>query len=145
MTEPDFSALTALNSLRCAVGVPEANDARGGSIGSAALLCLHEHGSPQKGIPARPLLEPAMDGAVESIAGAMREALLSALDGGSPRSALETAGQAAQAAVLAYYDAAPWPPNAPSTLSQKRGGAPLIETGTLRRAISYEVRQAGPK
>ena len=75
VTEPDFSALKALNGLRCAVGITESADARGGPIGNAALLCLHEHGSPQKGIPARPLLEPAMERAGENIAGAAAEAV----------------------------------------------------------------------
>lgn len=141
MTDFDFSALSALNSLRCAVGIPQANDARGDGIGNAALLCLHEHGSPRRGIPARPLLEPAMDRAAESIAGAMRQCALAALDGDNARAALDAVGEAACAAVLAYFDEAPWQPNAPATVRQKGRSAPLVETGTLRSAIGYEVRE----
>lgn len=140
VTEPDFSALKALNGLRCAVGITESADARGGPIGNAALLCLHEHGSPQKGIPARPLLEPAMERAGENIAGAAAEAVSAALSGSGARAALEPLGQAALAAVLAYYDAAPWAPNAASTVAQKGRSDPLVETGELRGAVGYEVR-----
>lgn len=140
MTEHDFSALKALNGLRCAVGITESADARGGAIGNAALLCLHEHGSPQKGIPARPLLEPAMERAGESIAGAAAAALTAALSGSGARAALEPLGQAALAAVLAYYDAPAWPPNAASTVAQKGRSDPLVETGELRGAIGYELR-----
>lgn len=140
MTEPDFSALEALNGLRCAVGITERADGRGGPIGNAALLCLHEHGSPQKGIPARPLLEPAMERAGESIAAAAEAALAAALSGSGARAALEPLGQAALAAVLAYYDASPWPPNAASTVAQKGRSDPLVETGEMRGALGYELR-----
>ena len=140
VTEPDFSALKALNGLRCAVGITESADARGGPIGNAALLCLHEHGSPRRGIPARPLLEPAMERAGENITGAAAEAVSAVLSGSGARAALEPLGQAALAAVLAYYDAAPWAPNAASTVAQKGRSDPLVETGELRGAVGYEVR-----
>lgn len=32
-----------------------------------------------------------------------------------------------------------WPPNAPSTVSAKGSSKPLINTGQLRRSVSYEV------
>ena len=144
MTEPDFSALKALNGMRCAVGVTESTDGRGGAIGNAALLCLHEHGSPQRGIPARPLLEPAMESAGESVAGAAAEALSAALCGCDARAALEPLGRAALDAVLACFDAACWPPNAPSTVAHKGRNEPLVETGALRSALTCEVRDGTP-
>ena len=72
--------------------------------------------------------------------GAAAEAVSAVLSGSGARAALEPLGQAALAAVLAYYDAPAWPPNAASTVAQKGRSDPLVETGELRGAIGYELR-----
>jgi hypothetical protein len=35
------------------------------------------------------------------------------------------------------------PPNAPSTVARKGSSTPLIDVGTLRSAVSYEIREGG--
>lgn len=134
------SALKALGELRCAVGIPESANDRGEAVGNAALLALHEHGSPLRGLPARPLLEPALEEARGELSVAMGESLKAALDGGAPRAALDAVGEAALGALLSYFDRAPWPPNSPATVRRKGSSQTLVETGALRAALSREVR-----
>lgn len=132
----DISALSALNRIRCGVGISQSANARSGDIGNAALLRLHENGSPLQGIPARPVLQRALSG--DTLELALRDGLKNALDGAAPRQALSGVGEAAAEAVRALFGTI-GPKNSASTLAQKGTDSPLIDTGALRAAVSFEL------
>lgn len=144
------------------VGIPEDSSARGGDINNAQLLYIHTNGSPLMGIPARPLIEPAIETPENSamIADAFKDGFVAALEGNSAGAsmALESAGMLGQAAVQGHFTGANgWAANAgitieggwmrnkksgkPFKVKGKGSNRPLIDTGNLRNAITYAVRR----
>lgn len=154
------------------VGIPAGMDARKEDepIGNAAIGYIHEHGSPEANIPARPFLRPgiaaAQDGIREWLAAGARAALRG--DGHGVLAALDAAGQLARNSVQARFSANDWAALAPATLAarwraenpapppregQKRRGRrktgtptkpnPLVSSGALRDAIVSVVRRRG--
>jgi len=132
-----LDGLRALQNARVEAGVP------GGK--NAWLLYLHANGSPGRGIPPRPVLEPALNdpSVQEVVAELFAQAALSALEGEVPAAmdALGGAGQLLEDAVKAYFDTGNLAPNAPATIRAKNGGAPLIDTGGLRESITHRVER----
>lgn len=65
------------------------------------------------------------------------------IESGNIKAIFEDIGIAGQAKIQEAFDTAgwgAWPPNADATIAHKRGGdAPLIDTGLLRKAVTYEV------
>lgn len=129
------------------VGIPEQeNSRRGGGIGNAALLYIHTNGSPVRHIPARPVIEPAIqaDGNRELIAAQLKLAGKAILDkdAAAAETHLRKAGQIG-ANVSKRWFTDPrnnWAPNAPSTIRAKGSDQPLIDTGALRQAITWVIR-----
>src|SRR5260363_92239 len=134
--------------------------------GNAALGYLHETGSPARNIPARPFLVPGVRSAQKRINRYFEQSASAALDGHMEQvdKALHRAGLAAQNAVRAKMTEGPFKPLAESTLQARarhgRIGAaielerrrrdptpenanakPLIDTGQLRKSITYVVRK----
>lgn len=131
----DFlGALSATAGRRVAVGI------RGGE--KAGLLYLHSRGAPRAGIPARPLLEPAVEQpqVLDAATTLLAESFASLAEGAADLSALESAGALLQSACQSYFTGPNgWPSNKPSTLTKKGADTPLIDTGGMRAAITYEV------
>ena len=130
------------------VGIPQAkNSRRGEPIGNAALMFIHTHGSPAHHIPARPVIEPAIaaDGNRQIIAGELAEAAKDHLQGDPQKAetALQRAGISGMNASKSWFTDGRnnWPPNRPSTIRRKGSNRPLIDTGALRRSITYVVRE----
>ena len=129
------------------VGVPQENSSRkGGEITNAELLFIHSNGSPLNGIPARKVIEPAVEQpeVLESIANELRTAILASLDGrlSGAESGLEKAGTRGENAAKEYFNGANnWPPNSPVTIARKGSSQPLIDTGAMRQAITHVVRE----
>lgn len=118
-----------------------------GDINNAELLFIHEHGSPIKHIPARPVLLPAVsaDGNRQAIAHELAGSVQASLVGdkeGAKKGMLRTA-LAGQNAVRKWFTDPrnAWAPNAPSTIRRKKSDRPLIDTGALRAAIVGVVRE----
>jgi len=150
---------------RVLVGIPEKGSARNtqatakrmkikGRINNAQLCYIHTHGSPMHGIPARPIIEPALEAAdnkarTAMILGNAARALFKA----QPAQAklhLHQAGLFASSAVKRWFTDSRnnWAPNAPSVAAHKRKNKPgvirpLIDTGQLRNAITYVVLDKG--
>jgi hypothetical protein len=128
------------------VGVPEDETARkSGRVTNAGLVYLHTNGSPLRGIPARPIIEPAIQAADNSrlITDELGEAA-SAVLSEQPASAgqhLERAGTlAANSAKRWFTDPRNgWAPNSPLTIHRKGSDRPLINTAQMRRSITYLV------
>ena len=109
----------------------------------ALALYLHTHGSPLMQIPPRPIIEPAIKahGNLEPITMELRAAATAALAGQRQKAMthLHRAGLTAQNAVRAWFTDPRnhWAPNAPSTIARKGSDKPLIDTGELRKSITY--------
>lgn len=130
------------------VGIPQEKNTRGGEpIGNAALLYIHTNGSPIRGIPARPVIEPAIaaDGNRQVISKELSEAARAIFqnDPSAAYNYLRRAGMAGRNAAASWFTDARnnWAPNTPSTIRRKGSDKPLIDTGALRRAITFVVRQ----
>lgn len=107
--------------------------------GSGELVCQvgynNEFGVPDKNIPPRPFLVP---GAEQSFNKAARQAILAIANGEGEEIALEKAAQVIKQGIQRYITALQTPPNAPLTIMLKGSSNPLIDTGKMRRSISYK-------
>lgn len=111
---------------------------------AAHSLYVQSHGSPMFAIPPRPVLEPAIEDSKDAIGAQLAMAAKAAADGnahGAERG-LELAGMTAQNAARAWFENPKngWPPNSPKTIRMKGSDSPLIDTGEMRKAITYVVK-----
>jgi hypothetical protein len=104
-------------------------------------LYIQSHGSPLWYIPPRPVVEPAIEKNMPKLAKQMQKAAVAALDGNDIAPELHRAGMMGQNYVRGYFTdpANGWPANAPATVEAKGSDRPLIDTGELRKAITYAV------
>lgn len=137
-----LDGLAFLENHQVLIGIPEANAGGRGSITNVELAFIMSKGSPLKGIPARPFIEPSLE--LSEVKGQitreMGNAVKQAIEGnlGGARASLEQAGLAGQSAVQANMGGTP-PPNKPETIRRKGSSVTLIDTGSLRQAITYVV------
>jgi hypothetical protein len=165
-----MEAIRELSRTRVMVGIPDSNAGRNdGAISNAALGYIHEHGAPERNLPARPFLRPGVASAQLRVITGLRRAGTMALTGNliGMRSQLEAVGLLATSAVRRKITEGPFVPLAERTvigrlrrtqrgrrtLTRLRGrgvdlaawGAtnlrPLIDTGQLRQAITYVIRR----
>jgi phage gpG-like protein len=147
-----------------------AREAAGESgISNAYLGYIHEYGVPSKNIPARPFLHPGIERARKDIADAPERTAKKALQGnpGAVEAGLNKVGLIGQNSVRAAFVDNDWPPLSDKTLdynplskdedgkvrTTKKGKPkrkksrrekgninPLIDTGQLRKSITYVIR-----
>ena len=134
------------------VGISDETTTRekGEPVTNAELLYIHTNGSPVNNIPARPVIEPAIKDDKERLSKMMESAFLTAEKGdteGALRK-LKLAGMRAQNVCRAWFvnPKNGWPPNSPEVAARKRAKGstnpkPLIDTGELRKSITYFVRR----
>jgi hypothetical protein len=139
-------ALDVLNKHEVMVGIPDGGGVREGGdpVSNADLLFIHTNGSPVNGIPPRPVLSPAMEKNQDRISSLLRKAIDQALDGDKVgvMAALENAGLGGQNVARKYFtDSNDWKPNKDATIERKGSSRPLIDTGDMRKAITYVVRE----
>lgn len=141
--------LQAIARKRVLVGVPEDNSDRKNNdeMTNAGLAYLHTHGSPLQHIPARPIIEPALQAAdnKDRITKILGRAAKAALDQ-KPDVAneqLNRAGVAGANAAKRWFvdDRNGWAPDSPETVARKGSDKPLIDTAQLRRSITYLVEE----
>jgi hypothetical protein len=139
-------SLAGLTRKQVLVGIPEDKTPRkGGEISNAGLMYIHTHGSPLRHIPARPVIEPAIEASDnrEIILNQLGAAARAAVNRnpGETQHALQAAGMAARNAAIRWFTDSRngWPPNSERTVSEKGSERPLIDTGQLRRSITYVV------
>lgn len=119
----------------------------GAPYGVAYEMYVQAHGSPLWHIPPRPIIEPAIEaeGNKDVIAAELSNAAKAVLDEqpAEARQQLERAGMAAQVIVQNWFrdPRNEWSANAPATIEQKGSDRPLIDTGTLRKSITYVVKK----
>lgn len=118
---------------------------KGTPYSMAHALYIESHGSPAYNVPPRPIIEPAIEAEdnKEMIAKQLARAASEAIDGkpGETRASLHRAGLTAQNAVRDWFEDPRnnWPANTPATIKKKGSDRPLVDTGELRKAITYVV------
>ncbi len=141
-------ALKALVAQDVLVGVPEkTNRRKEPKVNNAMLAYIHDNGSPLRGIPAREFLRPGIKTVQLEIAARFGQAGRKALEGNHQEvtKGLMDAGLIAQKAVRRKITVGPFKPLKASTLRARRrrgrkGTSPLIDTGQLRQAINFVIR-----
>jgi hypothetical protein len=120
---------------------------KGTPYSKAYQMYLQANGSPLWRSPPRPIIEPAIEEkeTKEAIADQFRKAAKKALDGdkSGAEKDLEKAGMIGQNAARKWFvnPNNNWPPNSDSTIEGKGSDKPLIDTGELRKSITYVVRK----
>jgi hypothetical protein len=110
-------------------------------INNAELLFIHTNGSPINQIPARPVLQPAIEAEDnrQAIAHELKESKRLELAGNKEGAVkrMRRAALAGQNAGRGWFTDARngWAPNATSTIKRKGSDKPLIDTGALRASI----------
>jgi phage gpG-like protein len=152
-----MSQIRELTKTEVLVGIPDANAGRDPEpgekhepISNAEIGYVMEFGMPEKNIPARPFLVPGVQDARDRIGQQLETGARKAL-AGDPNAAditLNKAGLTAQNAVRAKIEEGPFVPLAPRTLAQRKkrgrtGEKPLIDTGQLRKSITYVIVEKG--
>lgn len=128
------------------VGIPEEQSSReGGKVTNAELAFIHSEGSPLRGIPARPFIEPAIEDSENKamISVELRKAVEAALDGKVDKMsrALVRAGVQGQNVVRDWFTNPKnnWAPNSPYTVLQKI----KKKNDSTSRAIVRYVKEGG--
>lgn len=120
------------------------NIAGGMKYSAAHSLYIREHGSPLFDVPPRPVLEPAIEDKKEQIALHLKNASSAALSGDAAelKAELNAAGQTGASAAQKWFKNPKngWPENAKQTIRRKGSDQPLIDTGQMRKAIAYILR-----
>lgn len=153
------AGINTLASTRVMVGVPSSRAGRkvdkgkgGETVNNAILAYVHDNGSPEAGIPARPFMMPGIANAKEKITKALENAATAALDGNPARVTREyhRAGLAAMVSIKLKITTGPFIPLKPATLAARRRRGvtrtkPLIDTGGLINSIGYVIQSVGRK
>jgi len=115
----------------------------GHTYSKAYQMYIQTNGSPLWKSPPRPIIEPAIENSKDKIAEQLAIAGGMALDGNlqGAKAQLEKVGMLGQNVVRAWFvdPKNGWPENSPITIAAKGSDKPLIDTGELRKAITYVV------
>lgn len=137
------------------IGIPQKKTTREDeAITNAELLFIHTNGSPINNVPARPVIEPALEDDMERLTSMLKDFANEAIKGNfeEAQKQLEKTGMRAQNVCRNWFTNADnnWPENAPSVRERKikKGSTepkPLIDTGELRKSIIYVVVKDGER
>lgn len=131
------------------VGIPEDRTGRKDNdpINNAQLMYIHTNGSELRNIPRRPVIEPAIKAGRDKIIAGLQSAMSSAINGNiqEAKIRLKKVGQLGVNLSRAWFvdPRNGWPPNTPETIAVKGSDQPLIDTGQLRKSITFVVRERG--
>lgn len=112
---------------------------------AAYQLYIMSHGSPLWHIPPRPVLESALEAHADAI-GKLFQAVIKAAcrgDEAAMQKAMNICGMAARNYCRGWFTDPRngWPPNSPLTIKLKKSERPMVATGTMRKAITYVIRE----
>lgn len=116
----------------------------GSSVSLAELAAIHEFGAPKAGIPARSFLrktftdEEGREALSRFLTRTGRQLIADKLD---VKTALDQLGAWAVAQIKKRIKEHIPPPNKPATIKAKGSSTPLVDTGQLINAITWEVKE----
>ena len=128
-----------------AIGLPaDAGTHPDAGMSYARLGAIHEFGSPSAGIPERSFLRAPLRAAQDELAGHFREMMPLVAQGEmTMQQALDAIGAKAAAVSQEAIGAGIPPANSDETARRKGSSKPLVDTGALRQAITWVVRERG--
>jgi len=119
-----LAAIQKLVGQEVLIGIPASSASRegGGPLNNAQIGYIHEYGSPQANIPARPFLEPGVSEAMDKITPRMKAAAKAAMDGDSSRvdQQLHAAGLLGQIGAKTKIESGEFEPLKPATVRKRR-------------------------
>lgn len=125
---------------RVLVGVPIGAGEYEDGVNYATIMAVNNFGSADGHIPARPVLQPAVEEGAPVYRRLAEVMLPKVLSGDMEmRVLLEQMGSLAEGHVKQYMTDLRTPPNAQSTIDKKGSDNPLIDTGALRQSIRYVI------
>ena len=133
-----------LNRIQLVVGIPSDENSRKESTGitNAELGVIHEFGAPKKGIPERSFMRSTASEESENLGRLGKLQIAECLEGNtSPYDVFATIGAYLQGKIVEKITDGEFEPNNENTVKRKGSSKPLIDTGQLRGAITYEVRE----
>ena len=103
----------------------------------------NEYGSSSRGIPSRPFFRTALNNNRKYIKEQLKELLGKVATGKiTGEIALKSIGLEVQGLIQDSIKNGNWEPNSARTIRKKKfKGQPLIETGSMLRAVSFEIRR----
>lgn len=141
---------TKMTGMRARVGILGSHAARteaGSPINNATLGVIQMFGSLTKNIPPRDFLYmPVESHSKEIMKEIQKDIVRAAIAKGDYKKVYGLLGAAALQWVLeAFYTSGfgQWAPNTAATIARKKSDRPLIDTGQLRRAQTFDVVDAG--
>lgn len=144
--------LRLANKSRVAVGFPgEAPSSRashGNGMNNVQVALANEIGSApgvRPVVPSRPFMKQAFRKEKQAPFLLHMNKLLKMISQGnmSTKIALERIGRMGESRVKDEITSGQFAPNAPFTVNKKGSSKPLIDTGAMRRAVTYKVRMQG--
>lgn len=131
------------SNLEVAIGLPASSGSHPDSqMTYAKLGAIHEFGT--RNIPERSFLRVPLRAAQDELAGHFRRLMPKVARGEMTiMQALDQIGARAASIPQEAIQAGIAPPNAPSTVRQKGSSNPLIDTGAMRQAITWVIREKG--
>lgn len=142
-----FKSLMDIAKQDVLIGIPQQTTSRpdeGEPINNAELAFIHSEGAPMHNIPPRPFLQPSIEENMAQIKKGQAQVFKDALEGKSDQAHQDMERLGLMGSTLAkewFTDPRnDWPPNSPATIKRKGSDKPLIDTGQLRNAITYVVR-----
>ena len=146
-----------LNRMQLVVGIPNDENSREDSdeITNAELGVIHEFGVPERGIPERSFMRSTASEESENLGRLGKVQITECLEGNtSPHDVFVTIGAYLQGKIVDKITDGEFKPNTEETKRRKLelvkdkqkkrapdANKPLIDTGQLRGAITYEVRE----
>lgn len=135
--------LKDLEKAKVVVGVTAATNGRDGGLSNAMIAAVHEFGSPAQGIPERSFLRSTVTENADKYAKMEAEKVKEAIASGrmSTYDAYSVIGNEAMNDVKLKIANGPFKALDEKTVERKGSSKPLIDTGALRQAITFEVRE----
>ncbi|MDY6481710.1 hypothetical protein SKM54_04500 [Acinetobacter faecalis] len=145
-----FEAIETLTSQEVLVGIPHGEARSDSDMTNAQIGYIQETGSPSMNLPPRPFLVPGVESCQDQTAKHLTKAADAALKGNIAmvNRHLNTAGMIAQNTVRAYFTSGHFEPLSEVTKKMRlargrKGINPLIDTGQLRRSVTYVIKKTG--
>jgi hypothetical protein len=141
--------MNAVGRTECAVGFPKGKGLKSAHYPTGASILevavWNNFGAPRANIPARPFMNQATPKIVEA-ANALALQIAKAnrskpLNPAEYEKMYEALGQQSRGIIQHTITTGNFAPNAPSTILRKKSSRPLIDSGDMRAAVTYAVRE----
>lgn len=144
---PEVEKTSVLLGVPASTAIERENEDEKEPVNNAELLAIHEKGSIDGSLPARPLIEPVIEQEKSFIKRSFDKYLSLSSDGKLEEAniVLEKLAIYLEGKLVEYFDNNVWAPNAPGTIKRKGSAKPLIDTGDLRRSIRAFVYKGGDR